>query len=152
MVAGTTLTSRMQWSSTQVQSSECPLPKMLSVNSGEAVSRASILNQAAELLFLPTLRIGGEPKGSAEAKWPYTIVQSSYATFAERSWLEGLVPPMPPPPEVPLACEECVEYNETLDLTFELEWDYKFFLELNLSMPGVDRLSADKCHYCSDTP
>ena len=59
MVAGTTLTSRMQWSSTQVQSSECPLPKMLSVNSGEAVSRASILNQAAELLFLPTLRIGG---------------------------------------------------------------------------------------------
>lgn len=117
----------MQWSSPNVQQTECgyALPHLLSVTRNE-ISRndrqRAIEQYAQTLLFLPTPVIAGQPQAST---WPHSIVKSGYsASYAENY----------------------VVYNETLDFQLGFRKGYIYFpfdqhdLALNISVPGV-RLS-----------
>jgi hypothetical protein len=117
----------MQWSSPNVQQTECgyALPHLLSVTRNEiSISdrQRAIEQYAQTLLFLPTPVIAGQPQAST---WPHSIVKSGYsARYAEN----------------------VVVYNETLDFQLGFRKGYIYFpfdqhdLALNISVPGV-RLS-----------
>ena len=121
----------MQWSSPNVQKTECgyALPHLLSVTKNEiSISdrHRAIERYAQTLLFLPTPVIAGQLAG---VHWPHSIVESDYSARYE---------------------ENSVVYNETLDFQLGLRKTYKYFpfdqhdLELDISVPGVPLFGCDR--------
>ena len=135
----------MQWSSPNVQQTECgyALPQLLSVTRDDiSISdrQKAIEQYAKTLLFLPTPVIAGaKPQASA---WPQSIVKSGYsARYEDYENYEDY--------DNYEDYENKVVYNETLDFQLGFRKVYTYFpfdqhdLALDISVPKV--LMSESC-------